>query len=139
MTVRYESNASQVKYVMSELERTALKEVAKFVRKNAKGRVPVDKGILKKNIGTWVKKKDASLQIGVYTAERSKRKKYKGAYHAHLVEFGTVKMPAKAFLRPSVYENIDQIRLIMGQYIKKIEDENRARGLINEEEEIADD
>jgi len=34
--------------------------------------------------------------------------------------------------------NIDQIRIIQGKYLKSIEDENRARGLINEEEEVAD-
>lgn len=143
MTVKYESNAKQVKFVMSELERSALKTVAKFIRKEVKARVPVDKGVLKKNIGTWVKKKDASLQIGVYTRDRAKRKKYPYAYHAHLLEFGTVKMKAAnngaGFLRFAVLDNVDQIRLIQGQFLKEIENENRARGLIREEEEVADD
>jgi HK97 gp10 family phage protein len=139
MAVKYESRASEVKNVMAELERAALKEVAKFLRKEVKGRVPVGKGTLKKNIGSWVRKKDTVLQIGVYTRERAKKKGYKYAYHAHLVEFGTKKMSAKPFLRPAVMENIDQIRLIEGKYLKNIEEENRARGLIKEEEEIADD
>lgn len=137
--VEYKSNTREVKRVMSELERAALKETAKFLRKVIKAAVPVDTGTLKKNIGTWVKKKDASLQIGVYDRTRAKKKGYKYAYHAHLVEFGTVKTPAKPFLKPSVYNNIDQIRLIQGKYLKEIENENRAKGLIKEEEEIADD
>ena len=48
-------------------------------------------------------------------------------------------MSAKPFLRPSVLENIDQIRLIQGKYLKEIQDENRARGLINEAEEESND
>jgi HK97 gp10 family phage protein len=137
--INYQSNVKQVKTMMTELERAALKEVAKFIRKAIKARIPVYQGILKKNIGTWVKKKDASLQIGVYTRERAKRKGYKYAYHAHLVEFGTKKTKAQPFLTSTVMENIDEIRLIQGKYLKEIEDENRARGLIQEEEEIADD
>lgn len=137
--VKYQNNANKVKYVMTELERTALKEVAKFLRKKVKTRVPVDKGVLKKNVGTWVKRKDASLQIGTYTADRARRKKYPYAYHTHLLEFGTSKMSAKPFLRPSVFENVDEIRRIQGKYLKEIEEENRALGLISEEEEIKDD
>ena len=139
MSVKYESKANEVKNVMAELQRAALKEVAKLLRKEIKARVPVDDGVLKKNVGTWVRKKDTSLQIGTYTKERANKKKYIYAYHTHLVEFGTQRMAAKPFLRPSVMENIDQIRLIQGKYLKEIENENRARGLIKEEEEIADD
>lgn len=141
MAVTYTSQAAEVKKVMRELERAALKEVAKFLRKEVKRRVPVDKGTLKKNVGTWVKKtKDGTptLQIGVYTRDRAKKKGYKYAYHAMMVEKGTKKMPAKPYLVPSVMENIDQIRLIEGKYLSAIADENRARGLIAEEEEVAD-
>ena len=140
--VIYESKTGQVKVLMSELERAAFKEVAKLIRKDAKARCPVDSGNLKKNIATWVKKKGPEgphLQIGVYDKARAKRKKLEHAYYASFVEFGTKKMSAKSFLRPSVFENIDQIRLIQGKYLKEIQDENRARGLINEAEEIADD
>lgn len=136
--VTYNSKVKQAKYLMTELERAAFKEVAKFIRKQMKARVPVDQGTLKKNVGTWVKRKDASLQIGVYTRERAKRKGYRYAFHAHLVEFGTKKLPAKPFLRSTVMENIDQIRIIQGKYLKEIENENRAKGLIKEEEEIED-
>lgn len=146
--VQYISRADDVKEMMTELERAALKEVAKFLRKEVKSRVPVKEGILKRNVGTWVKtlgkkmkgqtKGTPILQLGIYDRARARRKGYKYAFHAHLIEFGTKKSAAKPFLRPSVMENIDQIRLIQGKYLKAIEDENRARGLISEEEEIAD-
>lgn len=147
--VQYISRAEDTKRVMAELERAALKEVAKFLRKEIKNRVPVDQGILKKNVGSWVKtlKKEMKgvpkgtpvLQVGTYTRARAKKKGYTYAYHTHLIEFGTIKTKAQPFLRPAVMENIDQIRIIQGQFIKEIEDENRALGLINEDEEEADD
>ena len=147
--VVYISRTEDVKDMMTELERAALKEVAKFLRKEVKRRVPIGEGTLKRNVGTWVKtlgkrvkgqgKGTPILQVGVYDRTRARRKGYRYAYHAHLIEVGTVKMAAQPFLRPSVLENIDQIRLIQGKYLAEIADENRARGLISEEEEMADD
>lgn len=137
--VTYQSNAAKVKDTLRELERAALKDTAKFLRPLVKAAVPVQEGILKKNVGTWVRKKDAALQIGIYTRERAKRKGYPYAYHAHLVHFGTKKTRAVAYLSDIVMQNIDQIRLLQGQYLKHVADENRARGLIQEEEEIADE
>lgn len=137
--INYQSRAGEVKYVMNELERAALKATAKLLRPIVKRDVPEDQGTLKKNVGTWVKKKDASLQIGIYTRARAQRKKYKYAYHAHLVHFGTKKTKARPFLRDAVYQNIDLIRITQGKFLKEIEDENRARGLIQEGEEIEDD
>ena len=141
-TFKYESRKEDVKITMLELERAALKEVAKLLRKEVKKRVPVKTGTLKKNIGTWVKRKGKDgphLQIGVYTAARAKRKGYKFAFHAHMLEFGTKKMRARPFLAPAVLENVDEIRKIQGKYLKEIEDENRAKGLIDEKEEISDE
>lgn len=137
--VTYKSNIKQVKYVMTEMERAALKDTAKLLRPIIKSRIPVDQGDLKKNVGTWVKRKDASLQIGVYTRARALKKGFKYAYHAHLVQFGTRKTRAVNYLSAPVMENIDQIRLTQGKFLKAVEEENRARGLINEEEEIADE
>ena len=39
-----------------------------------------------------------------------------------------------AILTTTVREHIDEIRLIEGQYLSAVEDENRALGLINEGE-----
>jgi len=124
---------------MTELERAGLKEIAKILRKKVKAAVPVDQGVLKKNVGTWVKRKDGSLQIGVYTRDRARRKKYIYAYHAHLVEFGTKKMAARSFLKSTIMANLNDIIAVQAKYLKAIEDENRAKGLINPEEEISDD
>lgn len=39
----------------------------------------------------------------------------------------------------AVQKNIDEIRRIEGHYLSAIEDENRALGLIDEEEMVPDD
>ncbi len=145
--VEFVSNVDRASYTIQELSRAALKDVAKLLRKRIKDATPVDTGVLKKNVGTWVKKNSKTgkceLQVGVYNRDRAKKKGYTYAYHAHLVEFGTAKMKAanggRGFIKSTVQDSIDDIRRIEGQYLSAIEDENRALGLIDEEEEIADD
>lgn len=138
--VEFISNVDRAKYTLEELERAALRDVAKFLRKLVKARVPQDEGDLKKNIGTWVIKKETKMQIGVYDKQRAKKKGFNYAgYYAHIVEFGSKKTRAKPYLKQPVVENIDTIRRIEAQYLEKIEDELKAQALINEEEEIRDD
>ena len=91
--VQFTSNSNEAKKILRELERAALKDVAKFLRKEIKSTVPVGtgptKGTLKKNVGSWVKKTSTGnvvLQIGVYTRERAQRKGYHYAFYAHMVE-----------------------------------------------------
>jgi len=145
MKIKYESNIKETKIVLTELSRAAFREVAKLIRNDAKNRVKMqseDTGNLRKSIATWVKRKGSEgphLQIGVYDKKRAEHKGLKDPYYAHFIEFGTKKMAARPFLRPSVHENIDEIRRIEGKYFKEIENENRARGLIDEAEEIKDD
>lgn len=145
--VEYISNVDRVQYTISELSRAALRDVAKLLRKRIKDAVPVDEGVLKKNVGTWVRKDkgtgESRLQVGVYDKTRAKKKGYPYAFHAHFQEFGTSKMQAanngRGFLRSTVQDNIDEIQKIQGKYLSAIEDENQALGLIDEDEEVADD
>ena len=139
--VRYESNAKEIKRAIRKLEKAALRETAKFLRKDIKKTVPVDEGVLKKNVGSWVKGKaneEPVLQIGVYDRARAKKKGYKYAYHAHLVQFGTLKMKATDFLRAPVFNQISKIRDIQAKYLKKIENIKK-NGLPSDEDEISDD
>ena len=145
--VRYTSNVEKTQYTIHELSRGALRDVAKLLRKRIKAAVPVDTGTLKKNVGTWVRKDkgtgESRLQVGVYDRTRAKKKGYKYAFYAMFHEFGTSKMRAanggRGFLKSTVLDNLDEIRKIQGQYLSAVADENKARGLINEDEEIADD
>jgi HK97 gp10 family phage protein len=139
--VRYESNAKEVKKALTQLEKSALRETAKFLRKLIKKTVPVDEGDLKKNVGSWVKGKANQvpvLQIGVYDRARAKKKGYRYAFHAHLVQFGTIKTPGTDYLRAPVFDNIEVIRQHQAEFLRKIED-IKANGLPQVEDEEADD
>lgn len=65
----YKGNVPKVKYVLTEIEKAALKEVGRFVTKEAKNNLSevTEKrtGLLKRSIGYWVKRKDKSVQVGV--------------------------------------------------------------------------
>lgn len=138
--VEFVSHVDRAKYTLDELSRAALRDVAKFLRKLMKAAAPKDNRDLEKSIGTWVIKKHTKMQIGVYDKQRAKKKglNYAG-YYAHLLEFGSKKMRAQPYMRRTVMENIDTIRRIEAQYLEQIEDEIKAKALINEEEEIRDD
>jgi HK97 gp10 family phage protein len=136
----YQSNAKEVKKAISKLEKKALRETAKFLRKEIKKATPKDEGVLRKNVGSWVKGKsteDPVLQIGVYDRTRARKKGYPYAYHAHLVQFGTVKMGATDYLRGPVFNNINKIREIQGDFLREIES-LRENGLPEVEDEEAD-
>ncbi|MBC2721836.1 HK97 gp10 family phage protein [Desulfosporosinus sp.] len=141
MGVQFESNAKEVKAAIAKLEKQALRETAKLLRKEIKRTVPVYEGVLKKNVGSWVKGKSNEtpvLQIGVYNRARARKKGYRYAYHAHLVQFGTVKMQGTDYLRAPVFRNIDKIKDIQSDFIRKIED-IRKNGLPEVGDEEADD
>ena len=140
--VQFISNVDRVEYTIAELTKAALRDTAKYIRRIAKEKAPVDTGNLKKNIGTWVRKdKDGKtwLQIGIYDKERAKKKGLKYAFYGMYYEFGSSKQPARPFIKNSVMENIDEIRRIQGQYLSAIDDENKALGLIEEVEEYIED
>lgn len=132
--VEYISNVDRAKYTLQELSRAALKDVAKFLRRRMVDELKKLPG-MKRNkriynsTQYWVRKKEADLQIGI---------KHDTWYGVNQ-ELGSKNMPKKGVVRETAFNNIDEIRRIEGMYIKEIEDENRALGLINEEEEIGDD
>jgi hypothetical protein len=132
--VEYISKVDRAKYTLAELSRAALKDVAKFLRRRMVDELKKLPG-MKRNkriynsTQYWVRKKDADLQIGI---------KHDTWYGVNQ-ELGSKNMPKKGVVRETTFANIDEIRRIEGMYIKEIEDENRALGLINEEEEVGDE
>lgn len=132
--VEYISNVDRAKYTLQELSRAALKDVAKFLRRRMVDELKKLPG-MKRNkriynsTQYWVRKKEADLQIGI---------KHDTWYGVNQ-ELGSKNMPKKGVVRETTFANIDEIRRIEGMYIKEIEDENRALGLINEEEEVGDE
>jgi hypothetical protein len=132
--VEFTSNVDRAKYLLVELQRAALRDVAKFLRKRMIEKLKNLKGMKKsrrlyKSTQYWVRRIEADLQIGF------KHNTWYGVDQ----ELGTSKQPRRNILRDTVFENIDQIRVIEGKYLSAIEDENRALGLIDEGEMIGDD
>lgn len=132
--VEFTSNVDRTKYLLDELQRAALRDVAKFLRKRMIQKLKNLKGMkrarrLYKSTQYWVRKRESDLQIGF------KHNTWYGVDQ----ELGTSKQPRRNILRDVVFDNIDQIRIIEGQYLSAIENENRALGLIDEGEAISND
>lgn len=87
--------------VQKRIARSATAAGARVIANEAKARVPVDKGTVKKNIRTAnLKPTQPGLQetaVGV----RVKGKTADSAFHWRFLEFGTAKMSPKPFLRPA--------------------------------------
>lgn len=132
--VEFVSNVDRAKYTMAELERAALKEIAKLVRRRMLDKLRKLPGMrrhrrLWASTQYWVRRIEADLQIGF---------KHDSWYGAKS-ELGDSGQPARGILRGTVLDNVDMIRLIAAQYIKHIEDELIAEGIIDEREEMGDE
>lgn len=127
--VTFTSNVDRINYTIEELSRAALRDTAKYVRKIMVTQLKTLPGMKRsrriyRSTQYWVRRRETDLQIGF---------KHDSWYGARS-ELGTHGQPARNILRDAVYQNIDQIRVIQGKYLSAIEDENRALGLISEEE-----
>src|SRR5690606_4987788 len=132
--VEFVSSVDRAQYTITELSRAALKDTAKFLRRRMIDKLKQLPGMrrarrLYRSTQYWVRRRETDLQIGF---------KHDSWYGARS-ELGTHGQPARGILRDTTFENIDQIRIIQGQYLSAIENENRAIGLIDESEEVGDD
>jgi len=95
-----------------EVEKRAmdrLEKAGEVVADRARQNVPVQTGTLKDSIRVTRLKGDPKLNIRVYAGNRKKG----GAFYAHMVEYGTVKMRARPYLRPALNAAKGQIMNIM--------------------------
>jgi hypothetical protein len=76
--VTYTSSVNRTEYTMLELERAALRDTGKFLKRGIRPRIPKDNGDTRKTLATWVRKpwKDraAHLQIGIYNKKTAMKK-----------------------------------------------------------------
>jgi hypothetical protein len=129
--VEYLSGLDRCQYTIKELSRAALRDVGKYVCRLARKKIPRRSGRARRSMQYWVRSKQEhpDLQVGY---------KPSGFYGGYF-ETGTDDIPKIAPFYSTVQENIEEIRRIEGQYLSAIEDENRALGLIDEEETESDD
>lgn len=122
--IEYISKVDRTQYALKQLVHAANKDVGKYIARRTREKIRKRTGIGRKNTQYWARK-DGSLQVG-----------YKpGGFYLGFDELGTNKRRKIAQLSNTVQEEKNEIRRIQGTYIKSIEDENKALGLINEREE----
>jgi len=127
--VQFISSVDRTKFTLAELSRAALRDTAKLIRKRMIEKLKELPGMKRsKRIYSstqyWVRRQETDLQIGFKH----------DTWYGVLQELGGKNQPKRGILRETVYENIDQIQMIQGQYLSAVEDANRASGLISEEE-----
>lgn len=140
--IEYVSSVDKVQYTINELSRAAMRDVGKFIRKEVIKKMKDLPGLAHSKrpyraTQTWVRKKEANLQIGF---GNEKQGMSGDTWYAIQQELGTRNQPARHFLRSTVMENIPTIIKIESQYISSLEDEARALSMIDEDDEgVADD
>ena len=127
--VQLVDSTEKANYYIEELTRAALRDVGKFIVRETKSKIRKRTGKLAKNIQYWVRKRETDLLVGFKP----------GGWYGIFQELGTTKQPKIGALRSSVDDNIDMIQRIEGQYLSAIADEQKAQGLIDEDEMEGDD
>ena len=132
--VTFKSNVDRAQYTITELKRAALRDVAKLIRKRMIEKLKKLPGMKRskrvyKSTQYWLRKREGDLAVGF------KHNTWYGAKS----ELGTSNQPARGILRGTVYENIDEIVKIQGKYLSAIEDDLKAKALIDEDEAISPD
>lgn len=118
------NKVDRTKYALKQLVHAANKDVGKLITKRTREKINKRTGRGRRFTQYWARK-DGILQVG-YKPE---------AFYLGFDELGTNKRKKIAQLNNTVQDELPEIRKIQGAYIKSIEDENKALGLINENEE----
>ena len=107
----------------NNLSRALIHGLASSTVKEAKKKVPVDKGTLKKSIKAKRKKSKPGQPVSDVIIEQGKSAKNDGFYW-HMVEYGTggpVPQPEQPFLRPAKdFIQANMPRIIDEQFTKKL-------------------
>ena len=96
--------------ITAEIENKAmngLEKACEQIADRARSLCPVDTGTLRDTIRVRRLSGDPYLDVRVYAGSRiagggAKKGAERGAFYAHIIEFGSVKMSKKPFLRPAL-------------------------------------
>lgn len=131
--VTYTSNVDACQYYIHELNRAALRDVAKFVKKKFREKYY---SVFEKHSGdggkavNYVVKSSASttaprVEIGLKSGKQD-------GFYAYFQELGSSKQPRLGILQSCVEDNIAQIVEIESKYLSGLEDEAAALSMIDE-------
>lgn len=104
--VEVKINTKQASRVIRRRLVTGLRTAASYVDQVAQQEIPVDQGTLKAH--TRVEVDDQALEIDLKSGG-------KGARHAHLVEYGTVKTPPNPYMRRTKAKTKQPVFRILGE------------------------
>jgi len=127
--VKFEGSFDRTAYTIRELTRAAQYDTAKLIRKRLIQELKDLPGMkrnkrLYNSTQYWVRGRELDLQIGF------KHSTWYGVDQ----EKGTRNQPSRGLLRSVTMKHIPDIRRIQGQYLSAIEEDNKAKGLIDEGE-----
>lgn len=131
-SVEYRTSVTRTEYLLSELTRSALRDVAELIKHNMGQGIDKLKitakeaAMLKDAIQHKIRKKETNLQIGITN----------NSWYDVDQELGTSNQHPKDLLRNTVYNSIGEIKKIEEHYLSALEDENRALELIDDREEL---
>lgn len=133
--VEYTSNVDRCEYTIKELSRGALRDVAKFVRKEFRtqyyshfDRHTGDGGkVVKATVFSNEKTLYPRVQIGLKTGKVD-------GFYGMFQELGSSKTPKLGLLTHAVEDNVAQIIEIESKYLSALEDEAKALALVDEKE-----
>lgn len=117
----------------ANLARATMHGIAGRIAKEAKKRVPIDEGTLKKGIKAKRRRSPPERPVSDVVVESGKGKK--SAFYWRFVEYGTgglVPQPEQPFLRPAKDLVVSNMREILDEEIKK-----KLVGMINREKKKA--
>lgn len=125
--VTFTSSVDYAEYTLHELSRAALKDVGKYVTREARQNVKKKTGRGAKNIQYWVKYRQPvpELEIGIKP----------GGFYMGFFELGTSKTPKMAAMYNAVASNIPMIIKIQSQYLTGMNNLDMAQSKIDEGEE----
>lgn len=132
--IEFTEQVDRAQFTLNELSRAALLDTGRLIRKRMLKKAKQQPGMRRAKrpynaFQYWVRRRETDLVVG------TKHDTWYGAEQ----ELGSNRQPKRSIIRSTVYENIDDIRRVQGQYLSAIEDDNRARGLIRSEEDGSDD
>ena len=132
--LQFTSNVDATLYTLKELQRAALRDTAKLVRKRMIQALQQLPGMRRnrrvyRTSQYWVRKWETDLQIGFSH----------DSWYGARSELGTHGQPARGILRDVVYQNIDEIQRIQAQYLSGLSAENPSLSGTQEDDYISPD
>lgn len=133
--IQYISEVDKCSYYIHELTRAALRDVGRFVARKfrdnfyAHFRKHTGKAGKATKYKVWSSKTTTAprVEIGLKTGQVD-------GFYSYFQEVGTSKTPRLGILKKSAQENIDEIIKIESQYLSAMNDEGRAKGLVDEKD-----